>query len=105
METTSSNGLGKLLPKSIAAKRRRKTPSSLAEATSSNDDVALQRENSNLSNLSRSTTHSDKSPNHGHEGVDENRNGTGKGTGSAKDRTRDGENNGDLITYDSDIEA
>ncbi|KAM7186563.1 hypothetical protein V8F20_011330 [Naviculisporaceae sp. PSN 640] len=87
-----SNGLGKLLPKSI--KRRRKTPSSLAETTSSNDDVAVQKENSNL-NLSRSTTiRSDKSA------VENGNRGDNKeGERDGDDKTRE------LITYDSDHES
>lgn len=83
-----SNGLGKLLPKSIT--RRRKNPSSLAETASSNDDVALQKENSNLS---RSTTRSDKTTNSKHERIAIDSGSVG-----------DGDKTGVLITYDSDPE-
>jgi hypothetical protein len=41
--TSQSNGIGKLLPKSIAAKRRRNKSSSTAETTSISDDVASQQ--------------------------------------------------------------
>ncbi|EAQ87272.1 hypothetical protein CHGG_03891 [Chaetomium globosum CBS 148.51] len=41
--TSQSNGIGKLLPKSIAAKRRRNKSSSTAETASISDDVVSQR--------------------------------------------------------------
>ncbi|GAB1316683.1 VASt domain-containing protein [Madurella fahalii] len=53
----TSNGLGKLLPKAIAAKRRRNRAASSTETTSSNDEVAPQKATSSLA--SRSTTGSD----------------------------------------------
>lgn len=51
-----SNGIGKLLPKAITAKRRRKKqPPSLAETTSSNDESTPER---GRSTISRQTTDS-----------------------------------------------
>jgi hypothetical protein len=51
-----SNGLGKLFPKAMATKRRRKKESpSVAETTSSTDDIAPER---GRSTLSRQTTDS-----------------------------------------------
>lgn len=85
-----SNGLGKLLPKSIT--RRRKGPPSLAETTSSNDDVALQKENSNP-NLSRSTTSSDKSA------VENGNRGNSEGVRNEDDKTAE------FKTQDSDLES
>lgn len=57
-----SNGLGKLLPKAIAAKRRRNRASSVAETPSSNGDVVPQR---GESATSLSTTSSNPSSVHG----------------------------------------
>lgn len=54
---STSNGLGKLLPKAIAAKRRRNKAASSVETTSSNEEVAPQTATSSLA--SRSTTGSD----------------------------------------------
>ncbi|KXX76336.1 GRAM domain-containing protein YSP2 [Madurella mycetomatis] len=53
----ASNGLGKLLPKAIVAKRRRNKAASSVETTSSNEEVAPQTATSSLA--SRSTTGSD----------------------------------------------
>jgi len=43
MDGTTHNGLGKLLPRSLTAKRRRNKTSSLAETVSSTDDVGSLR--------------------------------------------------------------
>lgn len=49
---TQTNGFGKLLPKSIAAKRRRNRSSSTVDSASLSDDIAPQRGDT----PSRSTT-------------------------------------------------
>lgn len=62
-----SNGLGKLLPKSISAKRRRKKQPSIADTTtSSNDEAGLER---GRSTLSRQTTDSLNGNQAGEEGT------------------------------------
>ncbi|KAK4130182.1 hypothetical protein BT67DRAFT_452598 [Trichocladium antarcticum] len=60
-----SNGLGKLLPKAIAAKRRRNRASSVAETPSSNDDVVPQQQQRGESATSLSTSSSNPSSIHG----------------------------------------
>ncbi|KAK4218506.1 hypothetical protein QBC37DRAFT_411821 [Rhypophila decipiens] len=97
---SSSNGLAKLLPKAIA--RRRKGPSSLASTTSSNDDVALQKE---TSNLSRSTTRSEKT--NSMKTIDSQQvlESANEKENANKEVALEGDKTEDLITYDSDPES
>lgn len=55
MDGTTHNGLGKLLPRSLTAKRRRNKTSSLAETVSSTDDAASLRARSIASQDDAST--------------------------------------------------
>lgn len=80
----NSNGLGKLLPRSLTAKRRRNKTSSIAETTSSNDDAASSQGAAG-SIASQGTGEGDRLSNH--------------------DSARDDEDNPDLIAYDSDAES
>ena len=77
----SSNGLAKLLPRSIAAKRRRNRASSVADTVSSNDDVASRGK----SITSHGTNESDRVSNKG--------------------SAREEDENNDLVSYDSDVES
>ncbi|KAK3324316.1 hypothetical protein B0T19DRAFT_428344 [Cercophora scortea] len=98
---STANGLGKLLPKAIAEKRRRKRASSIADTTSSNDDVAMQkhrerqRERGN-STVSRSTTESERARDEDYGDDDDQSNSNSNVNG--------GEDNNDLISFDSDPE-
>lgn len=55
MDGTTHNGLGKLLPRSLTAKRRRNKTSSLAETVSSTEDAASLRARSIASQDEAST--------------------------------------------------
>lgn len=55
MDGTTHNGLGKLLPRSLTAKRRRNKTSSLAETVSSTEDAASLRARSIASQDDAST--------------------------------------------------
>ena len=81
----SHSGLGKLLPKSIAAKRRRRRdPLARDNASSSNEDLAPQR---GRSSFSRVTTESNST-----------------GDSNELDNMA-GEEDNSLISYDSDHES
>ncbi|KAK5660529.1 hypothetical protein OQA88_13078 [Cercophora sp. LCS_1] len=79
----NSNGLGKLLPRSLTGKRRRNKTSSIAETTSSNDDATSSQRAGSVA--SQGTGEGDKLSNH--------------------DSARDDDENPDLVPYDSDLES
>ncbi|KAK3353568.1 hypothetical protein B0T25DRAFT_454740 [Lasiosphaeria hispida] len=86
----NSNGLGKLLPRSIAAKRRRTKASSIAETVSSNDDAASR------SLASQGSAGSDGVPSLHNDLRD----------GDAHDNTNGNDASSDLLaSYDSDPES
>lgn len=62
MDGTTHNGLGKLLPRSLTAKRRRNKTSSLAETVSSTEDAASLRARSIASIASQDDASTNEPP-------------------------------------------